>query len=95
MGVAFVLESFTVNDNPTAEPSAIDESMGLYGPLSGQIVSAIKEGCRRAFQAQPQRIMAAMYKCDVQVKSEALGKLFASLFKRHGKVMGEAMIEGT
>lgn len=38
-------------------------------------MSAVKEGCRKAFQVQPQRIMAAMYSCHVNVKAQVLGKL--------------------
>ena len=45
-----------------------------YGPFSGQIMSVVKEGCRRAFQAQPQRLMAAMYSCNIQVNAEVLGE---------------------
>ena len=39
----------------------------MFGPLSGQIVSTVKEACRKAFQARPQRLAAAMYTCDIQV----------------------------
>lgn len=45
-----------------------------YGPFSGQMMSAVKEGCRKAFQAQPQRLMAAMYSCSIQVNAEVLGE---------------------
>lgn len=37
-------------------------------------MSAVKEGCRRAFQAQPQRLMAAMYTCNIHVNAEVLGE---------------------
>ncbi len=90
MGVAFCVEDFSLSDDG-AEASSED----MYGPLSGQVVSAVKEGCRRAFQAHPQRLMAAMYTCDVQVKAEVLGKLYASLGKRHGRVVAEDMVEGS
>ena len=49
-----------------------------YGPFTGQIMSTVKDGCRKAFQAQPQRLMAAMYSCTIQVTSEALGKFLIS-----------------
>jgi len=45
-----------------------------YGPFSGQMMSAVKEGCRKAFQSQPQRLMAAMYSCSIQVNAEVLGE---------------------
>lgn len=37
-------------------------------------MSCVKEGCKKAFQAQPQRLMAAMYSCNIQVTAEALGE---------------------
>jgi ribosome assembly protein 1 len=51
--------------------------------VSVNFISLMKDTCRRAFEAQPQRLMAAMYKCEVMtVSSEALGKLYAVLGKR-------------
>lgn len=50
------------------------ENRDPYGPMSGQIMSAVKDGCRKAFQAQPQRLMAAMYTCSIQANAEILGK---------------------
>ena len=47
-GCCFVCMDFSVDETI--------ESDDLYGPLSGQIVSIVKEGCRRAFQAHPQRL---------------------------------------
>ncbi|KAK6644054.1 hypothetical protein RUM43_000319 [Polyplax serrata] len=67
MGVAFFVEKWEIlNEPPT--------SGVVYGPLSGQIMSCVKDGCRKAFQAQPQRIMAAMYSCNIQANAEVLGK---------------------
>ena len=73
----------------------VDDQDNLYGPLPGQIVSIVKEGCRQAFQAHPQRLMAAMYSCDITVKADVLGKMYAVLNKRQGKIVTETMIEGS
>ncbi|KAL0270767.1 UNVERIFIED_CONTAM: hypothetical protein PYX00_008065 [Menopon gallinae] len=67
MGVGFIVEGWKITDETSSTGVA-------YGPLSGQIMSCVKEGCRKAFQAQPQRLMAAMYSCSIQVNAEALGK---------------------
>lgn len=45
-----------------------------FGPFTGQIMSTVKEACKKAFQAQPQRLMAAMYSCNIQVTTDMLGK---------------------
>jgi len=67
MGCAFVVHEWTLDTSQGDEGSA-------FGPWSGQIVSTVKEGCRRAFQARPQRLVAAMYTCDIQVGSTEIYK---------------------
>merc|ERR1719187_200100 len=86
MGLAIVISRWEVRE---AEDNA------TYGSLSGQVVSCVKEGCRKAFQVKPQRLMAAMYSCNIQVSGEVLGKMFSVLAKRRGRVVQEEMIEGS
>lgn len=45
-----------------------------HSHMSGQLIYCVKEGCRKVFQTQPQRLMAAMYKCNIQCTAEVLGK---------------------
>ncbi|KAJ8895349.1 hypothetical protein PR048_000681 [Dryococelus australis] len=89
MGVCFVVEGWTVLE------LEVDEAQQPYGPLSGQIMSAVKEACRRAFQAQPQRLMMAMYSCHVQVNADVLGRMYAVLGRRHGRVLHGDVLEGS
>ncbi|XP_041917809.1 elongation factor-like GTPase 1 isoform X1 [Alosa sapidissima] len=70
-------------------------SMDCYGPVSGQLIAAVKEACRYAFQAKPQRLMAAMYTCDIMATAEVLGRVYGVLSKREGRVLSEEMKEGT
>lgn len=49
-------------------------SSDCYGPVSGQLIAAVKEACRHAFQARPQRLMAAMYTCEIMATADVLGK---------------------
>ena len=78
---------------PHAEPQA--DVSDTYGPFSGQLMSAMKEGCRRAFLARPCRLMAAMYSCEILATAEVLGKLYAVLGRRNGRVVAEEMKEGS
>uniref|UniRef100_A0AAY5EB12 Elongation factor-like 1 n=1 Tax=Electrophorus electricus TaxID=8005 RepID=A0AAY5EB12_ELEEL len=66
-----------------------------YGPLSGQLIAATKEACRYAFQAKSQRLMAAMYTCEIMATAEVLGRVYGVLSKREGRVLSEEMKEGT
>lgn len=45
-----------------------------YFRISGQIISSVKEACRKAFQNQSQRIVTPMYSCNIVVSNEVLGK---------------------
>ena len=71
------------------------QTADIYGPFSGQLISAMKEGCRRAFLAQPARLMAAMYTCNILATAEVLGRLYAVLGRRNGRVLAEEMKEGS
>ncbi|XP_006030284.1 elongation factor-like GTPase 1 [Alligator sinensis] len=66
-----------------------------YGPFSGQLIATMKEACRYALQAKPQRLMAAMYTCEIMATAEVLGRVYAVLSKREGRVLQEEMKEGT
>jgi len=48
--------------------------IGSRCQLSGQLISCVKEGCRKAFQAHPQRLMWPMYTCVIQATTDVLGK---------------------
>ena len=87
MGVAFVVESWQVGEDSEAESG--------WGPLSGQIVSMVKECCRESFLRGPVRLMTAMFSCDIMVRTEALGKMYSVVGKRRGRVVREDLIEGS
>lgn len=72
---------------PVISDSASVASSGLsstgstpFGPFTGQIMSTVKEACKKAFQAHPQRLMAAMYSCNIQVTTDMLGKFHLNFF---------------
>ena len=76
-------------------PPVVKTVADSYGPFSGQLISTMKEGCRRAFLAQPVRLMSAMYTCNILATAEVLGKLYAVLGRRNGRVCAEEMREGS
>ncbi|RHY84940.1 hypothetical protein DYB37_009546 [Aphanomyces astaci] len=86
-GVAFVIEDMVLT--PTEDAAAI------YGPLSGQVISTMKSGCRNAFIQQPVRLVEAMYLCTVQCHAEQLGKLYSVFAKRRAKVLSEELTDGS
>ncbi|XP_048224844.1 LOW QUALITY PROTEIN: elongation factor-like GTPase 1 [Perognathus longimembris pacificus] len=79
----------------TASPKGDVLVSDCYGPFSGQLIATMKEACRYALQVKPQRLMAAMYTCDIMATSDVLGRVYAVLSKREGRVLQEEMKEGT
>ena len=53
--------------------------MSVQGYVSGQLMSIVKDACQKSFQTQPQRLMAAMYKCTIQATTEVLGGYIVTL----------------
>ena len=78
-----------------SEKYPLSQKLDRFGPFSGQLMSAVKEGCRRAFLLQPVRLMAAMYTCEIQATAEVLGRMYAVVSKREGRVLREEMKEGS
>jgi len=66
-----------------------------HGPMSGQLMSAMKEGILKSFNQHPRRLMVAMYSCEIQATAEVLGRMYAVLSKRQGRVEGEELREGS
>eukprot|EP00163_Fabomonas_tropica_P023633 TRINITY_DN41018_c0_g1_i1.p1 TRINITY_DN41018_c0_g1~~TRINITY_DN41018_c0_g1_i1.p1 ORF type:complete len:1148 (-),score=244.21 TRINITY_DN41018_c0_g1_i1:11-3049(-) len=89
-GVAFIISAVDVS--PELD---VNQSSDQYGPISGQIISAVKDGCRDAFKAASPRLREAMYACNLQAAAEVLGKVYGVISKRRGKVVSEDMREGT
>ncbi|KAL6112622.1 efl1 [Pungitius sinensis] len=82
-------------DGPIGAGLRPEAAADCYGPVSGQLIAAMKEACRHAFQAQPQRLMAAMYTCEIMTTADVLGRVYGVLGKREGRVLHEEMKEGT
>ncbi|XP_063701820.1 elongation factor-like GTPase 1 [Culicoides brevitarsis] len=87
-GVCFIIEKWEIQDVDT-------ESTANYGPFSGQIISVVKEACKRAFQLHPQRLVTPMYTCTIVVDVNVLNKLYAVIGKRNGEIVSADLIEGS
>eukprot|EP00002_Diphylleia_rotans_P036304 TRINITY_DN7986_c0_g1_i2.p1 TRINITY_DN7986_c0_g1~~TRINITY_DN7986_c0_g1_i2.p1 ORF type:complete len:940 (+),score=201.95 TRINITY_DN7986_c0_g1_i2:50-2869(+) len=88
-GVALIVEGITFHT--TEEGSDTDN----YGPLPGQVMSAMKAASTAAIAARPTRLVEAIYCCVVEASAEVLGSVYAVLSKRRGRVTKEEMKEGT
>ncbi|KAJ2092377.1 Cytoplasmic GTPase/eEF2-like protein (ribosomal biogenesis) [Coemansia sp. RSA 986] len=87
IGVAVTIKSFVYNDSSAASVN--------MGALSGQIITTVRDAVRMGFLHWSPRLHLAMYTCDIQATSEVLGKVYAVINRRHGRILSEEMREGT
>jgi len=67
-----------------------------YGPMSGQVMSTMKEACRYCLYRRGfSRICEAMLSLDVQCEQEMLGKVYGVLGQRRVRVLDEGLRDGT
>ncbi|XP_011339302.1 elongation factor-like GTPase 1 isoform X2 [Ooceraea biroi] len=88
MGVCFILKKWEIFDSSHSDYSS------SQGNLSGQLMSACKDGCRRIFSLRHARLMTAMYSCSVLSNSDVLGKLYAVFGKRQGRIISAENAHG-
>jgi ribosome assembly protein 1 len=58
-----------------------------YGPLTGQILSAMKKGCNDSFLGAEPRLMQGVLLCTILVASETLGKVLDAFAMRRSKII--------
>lgn len=99
-GVCFFIQKMTFQDSIDSNTDTCIQFIIHYldtksAMLSGQIISTIRDGCRLAFMKWSSRLMLATYTCDLQAPSEVLGKVYAVIARRKGRILSEEMQDGT
>ncbi|KAK0630562.1 P-loop containing nucleoside triphosphate hydrolase protein [Bombardia bombarda] len=89
-GVAVFIEDISVT---AAEDEASERSR--VGQLTGEVIKTVQQSVHKGFLDWSPRLMLAMYSCEVQASTEVLGRAYDVLTRRRGRVLSEAMNEGT
>lgn len=63
--------------------------------MSGRLMTATKNAIHQSFLDWSPRLLWAMYTCTIQTSLEVLGKVYAVVQQRHGRIVSEEMKEGT
>ncbi|CAL9738522.1 ribosome assembly protein 1 [Monosporozyma servazzii] len=63
--------------------------------IFGRFITFIRDQIHESFLDWSPRIMWALYSCDIQTSVDVLGKVYAVVQQRHGKIVSEEMKEGT
>lgn len=89
-GVAVFIEDISLNLSED-DTSARDK----LNRLTGEVIKAFQSSLRAAFLDWSPRLMLAMYTVEIQTSTEVLGRVYDVLTRRRGRVVSEAMKEGT
>jgi ribosome assembly protein 1 len=93
-GVAVILEEVTVNK--IADSTETGTNLVTLTPaLTGSLLKTIRSSVGTGFMDWSPRILLAMYSCEITTPPEALGRVYQVLSRRRGRILSEAMREGT
>ncbi|GAB7347289.1 hypothetical protein MBLNU459_g3375t1 [Dothideomycetes sp. NU459] len=84
-GVAVFLEDVSIT-------TSSDEEQNL-GRLTGEVITTARSSIRQAFLDWSPRIMLAMYSCEIQASAEVLGRVYAVITRRRGRIISESLLE--
>ncbi|GLC55413.1 hypothetical protein PLESTB_000984700 [Pleodorina starrii] len=73
----------------------LDLQEDVYGPFSGQVMTAVALACRRAVMEADSRLVEAQYLCQLTASAEALSGMYAVLGRRRARILREEMREGS
>ncbi|KAF9133204.1 Cytoplasmic GTPase/eEF2-like protein (ribosomal biogenesis) [Mortierella sp. 14UC] len=94
LGMAFFLQEIVILES-SQEAGSGSEGRSKMAVSSGQVITSMRDACRLGFLEWSPRLMLAMYSCDIQTTAEVLGKVYAVIARRKGKILHEEMKEGT
>lgn len=88
-GVAVVLESVALAADPAPPPRA------ALARLTGETIRAARDAVHRGLLDWSPRLQLAMYSCAIQASTEVLGRVYGVVTRRRGRILSEALNEGT
>ncbi|KKY39454.1 putative elongation factor 2 [Diaporthe ampelina] len=88
-GIAVFIEDVAITDD--GDTSAREN----LGRLTGEVLKTVQQSIHKGFLDWSPRLMLAMYSCEIQASTEVLGRVYDVLTRRRGRVLSEAMNEGT
>ncbi|GAA5885129.1 hypothetical protein JCM6882_007242 [Rhodosporidiobolus microsporus] len=91
VGMAYMFERVEL------EPGEMDIAAvrSKWSNARGQLISAGQGAFHSGLLDWSPRLQLAMYSCDIQATGEVLGKVYAVVAKRKGRIVSEEMKEGT
>ena len=95
MSISIEAELVGLADEATGANDGPDLGGSMSAALSGQVIAAAREACRRAVAAAGPRLVEALYLCQVATTADALGRVYGVLHRRRAQVLHEQLREGS
>ncbi|KAI4736637.1 elongation factor Tu [Aureobasidium sp. EXF-12298] len=84
-GVAVFVEDITINKT--------DDEQQNMGRLTGEVIKSTRDSIRQGFLDWSPRLLLAMYSCEIQASAEVLGRVYAVITRRRGRIISESLLE--
>ncbi|CAD8157110.1 unnamed protein product [Paramecium pentaurelia] len=85
IGACFIIEQLKFSEEEQ------QSQQDTYGPISGQLISAMKDACINSFLGAQPRLVESVYKCTLQTDFMNYGKSIDVLNQRRGNVLNEVL----
>jgi ribosome assembly protein 1 len=102
MGVCFLVEEVKDMEEESLKNEETKEESGspntikeAYGPLTGQLMSTMKDACLESYLGASPRLIEGVYLCYIQTDSAFYGKTFDLLNKRRAIILEENLNENS
>ncbi|SCU96720.1 LAME_0F17194g1_1 [Lachancea meyersii CBS 8951] len=93
-GMCVFIEDVHEMSNDEIESLALQNHQVGLPNLAGRLITTTRDSIHAAFLDWSPRIMWAMYQCDIQASVEVLGKVYAVVQQRRGRIVSEEMKDG-
>jgi ribosome assembly protein 1 len=72
-------------------PAEQEKLPDRIGRLTGEVLKTVRDAIRTGFLDWSPRILLAMYSCEIQASTDVLGRVYAVLTRRGGKILSEVL----
>ncbi|KAB8343178.1 hypothetical protein FH972_022768 [Carpinus fangiana] len=94
-GVAVFLEDITLSPPSASTTADTDLAGSAQGRLTSETIKLVRGAIHAGFLDFSPRLMLAMYTCSIQASTEVLGRVYGVVTRRRGRILAEALNEGT
>ena len=93
--IAVFLEDVTLHPSPSSTDESTSISRDSLNRLTGEIIRTVRSSIHNGILDWSPRLLLAMYSCEIQASTEVLGRVYGVITRRRGRIISEAVKEGT